>query len=322
MKKLLIMLGVVVLVFGVVRFQKDARGTLVLHEAECAKARWKKATVFIDGRERQLLWQGPASLWKGSVIVMHGGGGNYTEWCHVSARAIKPQVEFSNLAISRGFGVFLLDSTNDVVSDAKGLLCGKRFDATVVDGRSSNVDLPFIGKIIQEVIPSVRPKGSLLGIFLTGESIGGYMTTRAATHFDGLVTAFAPAASGNPYGTYFDCDPSLSPRTSAKGAGFDRETNKKIIEPGACISSSYKNETEWETMNPKKKPAFKTMHHEDDGVADISCRGKVARTLRDHGYPDDGAFVIPGTGKRSVLAHFWQRAYNTPVLDFFEKYSK
>lgn len=290
------------------------------NEIQCSNAGWHKITTTIDGRERQLMYKGPVGVWKGSIVVMHGGGGDYTQWCYTSAPAIKPQVDFSDLAVSRGFGVFLLDSTNDVVTDANGRLCGKRFDATVVDGRTTNVDLPYIERVIKEIIPSKRPSGSSPSIFMTGESTGGYMTTRASTHFDNLITAFAPAASGDPYGTYFDCNPALSPRDSAKGAGFDRETNLEIIMPNSCVSASYQNEKPWETMSPSKKPAFKTFHSADDGVADLSCREKVATQLSAHGYPDDGAFVIPSTGTRSVWAHFWQRAYNEPVVDFFLRY--
>jgi pimeloyl-ACP methyl ester carboxylesterase len=296
--------------------------SLTKNEKKCIDAGWHKITTTIDGHERQLLYKGPADAWKGSIIVMHGGGGDYTQWCYDSVRLVKPQVDFSNLAVSRGFGVFLLDSTNDVVTDANGRLCGKRFDATVVDGRSTNVDLPYIERVIKEIIPSKRSSGSSPSIFMTGESTGGYMTTRAATHFDNLITAFAPAASGDPYGTYFDCNPALSPRDSAKGAGFDRETNLEIIKPNSCVSTAYPNEYTWETMSPSRKPPFKTFHSADDGVADLSCREKVATQLRAHGYPDDGAYVIPSTGTRSVWAHFWQSAYNNPVLDFFAKYSE
>ncbi len=296
--------------------------SLTKNEKKCTDAGWQKITTTIDGHERQLLYKGPADAWKGSIIVMHGGGGDYTQWCYPSVRLVKPQVDFSNLAVSRGFGVFLLDSTNDVVTDANGRLCGKRFDATVVDGRSSNIDLPFIEQVIKQLIPEKRPNGSAQGIYMTGESIGGYMTTRASTHFDNLITAFAPAASGDPYGTYFDCNPALSPRDSAKGAGFDRETNLEIVTPNACTSISYPNEKIWETTFPSQKPAFKAFHHADDGIADLSCHEKVITQLRAHGYPDDGAFVIPSTGTRSISAHFWQRAYNEPVLDFFEKSQK
>lgn len=292
------------------------------NEQRCIDAGWAKVSMDVEGIERRLFWKGPVESWKGSIIVMHGGGGDYTQWCYESRRLVKPQVDFSNLAVDRGFGVFLLDSTDDVVTDSNGLSCGKRFDATVVDGRSTNVDLPFIERVITETIPQVHPRRSSHAVFLTGESIGGYMTTRAATHFDGLVTAFAPAASGDPYGTYFDCNPSLSPRKSAKGVGFDRETGKKITASGACAADAYPNERQWETMDPPQKPTFKTFHHEGDAVADISCREKVAVLLHLHGYSDDGAFVIPRTGRRSVQTHLWQSEYNIPILDFFEKHSE
>jgi hypothetical protein len=215
--------------------------------------------------------------------------------------------------------VFLLDSTDDVVTDANGLPCGKRFDATVVETRQSNVDLPFIERVITDIIPSTRPPGSAPHIFMTGESTGGFMTTRAGTHFDNLVTAFAPVASADPYGTYFDCDPRLSPRTSAKGVGYDRETQQQIIERDACVSTAYPNEQPWETQQPVKKPVFKTFHHADDGVANLSCREKVGKLLAAHGYPDDGPFVIRSRGRRSVMAHLWQSDYNVPLVQFFKR---
>lgn len=299
--------------------------TDVSAEEKCTRLGWEKITIPVGGHDRQLLWNGPRRPWKhGTIIVMHGGGGNYTQWCHAPSAfsLVKPQVEFSHLAILEGFGVFLLDSTDDVVTDTQGLPCGKRFDATVVETRKSNVDLPFIGSVITTVIPSKRPLGSASEIFLTGESTGGFMATRAGTHFDGMVTAFAPAASADPYGTYFDCNPKLSPRTSAKGVGYDRETGKHITEPDACIASEYLHEQPWETQHPRTKPPFKTFHHEDDGIADLSCREKVGKVLAAHGYPDDGAYVIKGRGYRNAGAHLWQRAYNIPLLQFFKKQTR
>lgn len=294
------------------------------NERQCVRQGWKKVTGEIAGHHRQLFWKGPPHAWEyGAIIVMHGGGGNYTQWCYArrATSPVKPQVDFSNLAVSEGFGVFLLDSTDDVVTDAMGRPCGKRFDATIVETRKSNIDLPFIEHVLTKIIPSKRPPGSASDIFMTGESTGGFMTTRAATHFDSLMTAFAPVASADPYGTYFDCNPTLSPRTAAKGVGYDRETQQQIIERNACVSAAYPREQPWETQHPRKKPVVKTFHHEDDGVADLSCREKVGKLLAAHGYPDDGPFVIPSRGRRGVWAHLWQKEYNVPIIEFFKRHA-
>jgi poly(3-hydroxybutyrate) depolymerase len=300
---------------------QDRMFTLPENEAACAAEGWEKLSLVVAGHPRDILWAGPDGPWRaGAVIVLHGGGGSYTHWCHAFPPLVKPQVDFSQQALAQGFAVFLLDSTDDLVTDANRRVCGKRFDAVVVDGRQTNVDLPFIERVILEVIPSKRPPGSSTSLFMTGESTGGFMTVRASTHFDNLITAFAPAASSDPYGTYFDCDPSLSPRQSARGAGFDRDTGKEVIEEGACAASAYPREAPWESAHPTVKPAFKTFHHQDDGVVDRSCQEKLSRQLESHGYTNDGDFTLPGTGRRSLAAHLWQGEYNRPMLDFFLRY--
>lgn len=330
MKKSLIVALVIIVGIGLLHALKNNNGTevaenekiLSLNESKCVDLGWKRVVKKIDDIDHELFWKGPTDAWKGSVIVLHGGGSDYTQWCYQSNRVSKPQVDFSNVAISHGFGVFLIDSTTDVVTDAKGLPCGKRFDATIVDNRSQNVDLSFIEYVIKNIIPSSRPQNSNTGIFIVGHSSGGYMAIRAGTHFDGLVTAFAPVAAGDPYGTYFDCNTALSPRQSAKGAGFDRETNKEIIRVNSCVSESYPHERTWETMNPVEKPSFKTFHNEDDGIADLSCSTKVVHMLREHGYQDEGSFIVPSQGERGVLAHLWMGVYNLPIIQFFEKHAE
>ncbi len=69
------------------------------------------------------------------------------------------------------------------------------------------------------------------------------MTVRAATHFDGLITAFAPGAACDPYGTYFDA--SVDTGREARGMGIDREAGKRITESGAgglAAVTSYRHE--------------------------------------------------------------------------------
>jgi polyhydroxybutyrate depolymerase len=295
------------------------------HVEASIRSGWQKVALNIDGAERLLLWKGPPKWEKGAIIVMHGGGANYANWCYAPKtgipaidKTLKAQVDFSNAAIDQGFAVFSLDSSADLVTDEKGLPCGKRFDATVVEGRK-NVDLPFIEKVIRDLMPAQRPSGSSPAVFITGESTGGFMTVRAATHLDGLITAFAPGAACDPYGTYFDA--SVDTGRAARGVAIDRETGKRITEVGAGgapDARAYPHEKEWATMNPAEKPPFLSLHHEDDGIVDYSCHVKLVKQLRAHGYIGE-AFVIKGIGNKSLEAHLWQAAYNAPTLKFFSK---
>jgi len=136
---------------------------------------------------------------------------------------LEPQVRFSDQALAEGFAVFLLNST-DKVTDNEGRLCGKVWDDEV--RKRPNLDLPFIEELIRILIPQVRPQGSRNEIFLTGLSSGGYMTARAATHLDGLITAL-PRFQRRPYGWHRICEKNLSPRQTVFGAGFDNETGKQ-----------------------------------------------------------------------------------------------
>lgn len=143
------------------------------------------------------------------------------------------------------------------------------------------------------------------------------MTVRAATHFDGFVTAFALVSSGDPYGWRRHCIAGTTPRTVVHGVGLDSETGQRIDSPGACESSAYPNEKPWESMHPVRRPAFRAFHHEDDGVNDLSCVEKVISGLRERGYREVPAFRVRGSGRRSVAAHLWLDAYNGPLLEFF-----
>jgi poly(3-hydroxybutyrate) depolymerase len=249
---------------------------------------------------------------------MHGGGGKYYQFCADDGPFSLPQIAFSESAVTQGFGVLLLDSTegaaNGPVTDNQGRSCGKVWDDEV--RARPNVDLPFIGKVIDELIPSKRPAGSKSSVFITGLSSGGYMTVRAATHFDDRVTAFAPVSNGDPYGWYRLCDPALGNRDEVAGAGFDRETNLQIIQRNACLAPSYPNEKIWDTTNPTRKPTFRLFHHENDGINDLSCNDKLQAQLLAHGYPDAGRLLLTG-GTRNLANHLWQTAYNQPLLDFF-----
>ena len=83
-----------------------------------------------------------------------------------------------------------------------------------------------------------HPTGSRTDLYLTGLSTGGYMAVRAATHFGGLISAFAPVASGDPCRWVRDCTPRAGDRTNVFGVGLDAETRRNISEVGACAEPS------------------------------------------------------------------------------------
>jgi pimeloyl-ACP methyl ester carboxylesterase len=268
----------------------------------------------VAGLERRVLWKGPAGAWsKGAILVLHGGGGRHFQFCAADWPLLEPQVRFTEMAVADGFAVFLLDST-DRATDTEGRPCGKAWDDRVEN--RPNLDLPYIGAVISTLVPSLRPPASRNEIFLTGLSSGGYMTVRAATHFDDRVTAFAPVASGDPYGWRRICDPSLSPRRVVAGVAVDNETGKRISERGACAAPDYPNEKPWESARPARKPRFRLFHHENDAIHDFSCGEKVRRQLLTHGYPEAPPLILRG-GIRRLVHHFWRDAYNRPLLDFF-----
>jgi len=281
----------------------------------CLQAGWKHLSVKVAGQKRAVLWKRPRARWKqGAIIVLHGGGGSHHQFC-TGGGFLEPQVDFAQAAVEEGFAVFLLDSSNDVVTDAKGRRCGKRFDFSVL--KRPNVDLPFIGKMLKKVIPQLRPGRSSKKIFMTGLSTGGYMTIRAATHFNTEVTAFAPVSAGDPYGTRTDCDARLSKRKVAKGILLDIETNKAISVKAACRSRRTPGEKIWPKMKAQSKPGFKLFHDKGDAIVDISCMKKAQTLLQKHGYKDDGAYIINSLRRRFVN-HLWQDEYNDEIIDFFK----
>ncbi|MFH2012846.1 MAG: hypothetical protein ABIJ37_09140 [Pseudomonadota bacterium] len=287
----------------------------LFQEKQCMTRGWQRVELQVAGLSRLILWKTPQGPWtKGAILVLHGGGGHHFQWCVANAEIVAPQVRFAELAVTWGFAVFLLESS-DQVTDSEGRLCGKVWDDEVRN--RPNIDLPFIEQVLHNLIPSLLSGGSRQEVFLTGLSSGGYMTVRVATHFDGLITAFAPVSCGDPYGWHRVCDASLTARSSVHGTAFDNETGKQIIEPCSCCADSYPNEKPWDTMNPRVKPAFRVFYHKDDGIHDRSCAEKLIRQLRAHGYPEVPAFCLVGDGRRSLTNHLWQDAYNIPVLEFF-----
>lgn len=283
-------------------------------EKQCQSQGWQRTLMQVAGIPRVLLWKAPSGPWqKGAIIVLHGGGGEHFQWCVANLWVTRTQVNFSELALAEGFAVFLLNSS-DRVTDNEGRACGKIWDDEVRN--RPNLDLPFIDEVITQHVPSLRPSGSRPEIFLTGLSSGGYMTVRAATHFDDRITAFAPVSSGDPYGWHRICEAGMTVRKKVHGAGFDNETGKQIIEPDSCKAEPYPNEKNWDTANPPAKPAFRIFRHAMDGINDSSCGEKVGVLLRQHGYPGEPDFILQG-GRRSLANHLWQEGYNRPLLDFF-----
>jgi len=283
-------------------------------DKQCMDRGWQRIVLQVAGLSREVLWKAPSGPWaKGAIIVMHGGGGEHFQWCVANARVIKPQVNFSEMALADGFAVFLLNSS-DKVTDNESRMCGKVWDDEVRD--RPNLDLPFIETVIRTKMPELRPEGSQTAIFVTGLSSGGYMTVRAATHFGDLIAGFAPVSSGDPYGWHRICERGLTLCFSVHGAGYDNETGKHITERDSCRADAYPREKTWDSSVTGAKPPFLLLHHEMDGINDVSCVEKVGRLLRHHGYPGPDDFMLQG-GRRGLANHLWQDDYNRPILDFF-----
>ena len=283
-------------------------------ELQCQASGWRREVVVAGGLPRLVLWKGPPGAWtQGALLVMHGGGGTHTNFCVANVALIEPQVRFTSQALAQGFAVFLLDSS-DRVTDRNGRLCGKVWDDEV--RARDNLDLPFIEQVLTRVVPAQRPAGSRTEVFVTGHSSGGYMAVRAASRLGERITAFAPVSSGDPYGWTRDCSPRPGDRPNVFGAGFDNETGRQIVEPGACSSPSQANEQPWDGATLGPKPAFRVFHHAQDGINDRSCVDKVRRQLVARGYPEAPPFMLDG-GSRNADVHYWLDDYNTPLLAYF-----
>lgn len=294
--------------------QASARSVI----AACSAEKFHSETISVEGRRRQFWWKAPSGSWNGAVIAMHGGGGTSGDFCsqtHMSA--------FSNLALENGLAVFSINSTH-AVTDAAGHVCGKVWDDEVRTRR--NIDLTFIERIIATEIPSRRPDGSSTVTFLTGHSSGGYMAVRAATHFNDLITAVAPVSSGDPYGRYRDCNPTLGMRGTGSnavyGKGYDLETHREIATVNSSLSPGgvYPHEKPWETSGPPVPPSFMKFHAENDGIEDFSVHNKLIDQLVDRGY-STAVWIRPGDASRTTAGHAWQESYNRPMVNFFLSFS-
>jgi poly(3-hydroxybutyrate) depolymerase len=293
--------------------------TVTVQEQQCNQAGWRSETRAVAGLARGVLWKAPAGAWaRGALVVLHGGGGQHANFCVANATLIAAQVRFTELALAQGFAVFLLDST-DQVTDTEGRLCGKVWDDEV--RQRDNLDLPFIDDVLRRLIPSARPAGSRTDLYLTGLSSGGYMAVRAATRFGELISAFAPVASGDPYGWVRDCTPRAGDRVNVFGVGLDAETRRNISEVGACAATSWPNEKPWEGSAIEPKPPFRFFHHAQDGINDRTCVDKVRQQLIRRGWPETAPFTLDG-GPRSAEVHYWQDAYNAPLLTWLSEQTR
>ena len=322
-KNLILVMVTAAILLSLVLFSgciRDPQKLYEYHEKKCLEYGWQKIIVNYSDYTRKILWKAPNEPWNhGAIIALHGGGGTYSNWGS-NIPIGRPMTNFSELAISEGFAIFALDSTDEIVTDENGYSAGKRFDCIAQDIRP-NVDISFLEFMVTDIIPELRQENSSKSIFMTGISNGGFMTILATTHFPDKITAFAPVSAGDPYGTYMDCSKLRFIRPNAPGVFLDRETHIRISQIGAAVSDDYPNEKEWPTVNVTEKPPFKQFHHQDDGLCDISCMEKAQRLLNEHGYIDDGSFILEGTGERNIENHFWKNEYNQPILDFFKNYS-
>ncbi|CAA0102602.1 Uncharacterised protein [Halioglobus japonicus] len=284
--------------------------------AECIERRWETVSFDVQGEQRDLLYRTPADgAWtKGAIVVMHGGGGASSDWC-VEGGLTHDMLALTEAAIDAGFAVFSLNSSG--FTDDNGLDCGKRFDA--LSPPEENRDIAYIEKVLGTTIPGLRPAGSNVKVFMTGISNGGFMTTRASTHFDDSIAAFAPVAAGDPYASMITCPETDVEEDKLRPGGYlDTESMQAINVVDACALSSASRAMAWESKNPSKHPQFMVLHNKQDGAVDLSCMNKAKGNLVSRGYNHRGTFLVEDDTVRSVEAHYWQPEYGPEILEFFQ----
>jgi poly(3-hydroxybutyrate) depolymerase len=297
----------------------------------CAISGWKKGTVNVSNVEREYMWKAPRVWKKGVIIVLHGGEGVDANICAATPKGISasltdtlrgvPMVDFGRRALEEGFAVISLNSTYNRVLDENGSTTGKRWDSFASADNGENIDIAYIQKMIDEVIPKMRPWRSSKAVYMTGISNGGFMTTLASTHLSGKVTAFAPVSAGDPYGTYIDAQEDVIERKCGPGTFIDSSTDMSIHQTGACKIEDLKNDI----AVPVKTRVipFKQFHHNGDSGVDVSCMQKNVKLLETAGYKNDVTLLLGTPGmKRTIESHFWQPEYNESILTFFKKYPR
>jgi poly(3-hydroxybutyrate) depolymerase len=286
----------------------------------CEARGWTKAVVEVTiGQSRYLrkmLYSEPASAtWRGAVIVMHGGGSNYANWCSAGSTA---RGMMTDALLANEFAVFLLDST-DLTTDQNGALCGKVWDDNVLI--RNNHDVPYISSVIADEIADRRPAGSPPNIFLMGFSSGGFMATRAATELGHLVTGFIPMGTASPYGWHRDCS-FFSGRDLVAGVGRDNDSSWGISNINACgpteldPMAAYPNEKTWLDGGSTVKPHYLKIQHFNDSIVDFSCHTRHVYQLGQNGYAGSLFEVRPTSGTRASIHHNFLAEFITPVIDY------
>ncbi len=291
-----------------------ARTLFQSHEQECIKNGWKKMYVNVAGDKRKVLFKLPESKIKGAIILLHGGGGSYSNYC-ANLWYGKPMVKFSSLALKEGFAIFSPDSGWNSFSDKNGNLCGKRW-ASLDQGDHSQKDLDFIKTIITKIIPSKLPASASRNAFMSGISNGGYMTILSLTRLSKHIKAIAPVSAGNPYSTRMDCKRRERDRLIAPGRYF-HNSGHMISENNACSSNHIKLLPK-ATKSKTQDVPFKQFHHKDDSLVDLSCMKEAQRFLIKNGFKDDAPHIASHFGGKRLWKHFWLKQYNAPIISFFK----
>lgn len=288
--------------------------------AACEARGWTKTTIEVsvgaDIYRRKLLYSAPTSAtWRGAVILMHGGGSNYANWCNsrFTARGM-----MSDAMLGNDFAVFLLDSA-DITTDQNGALCGKVWDDNVL--ARDNHDVPYISSVITNVIAELQPAGSSANVFLMGFSSGGFMTTRAATELNHLVTGFIPVGTASPYGWNRDCS-FLAGRDLVAGVGRDNDSNLNISAIQACGPTeldplaAYPSEVTWLDGGSAVKPHYLKIQHFHDAVVDFSCHTRHIHQLEQNGYVGSRLEIRPVNETRGLIHHNFLVEFIAPVIDY------
>ncbi len=298
-----------------------SRSLVNYHEQECVRKGWQKGNVTVAEKKRLVLWKGPHGFWShGAIILLHGDGGSYSNFCS-NINAERAMVEFANSAIKEGFAVFSLESLDGEFQGIKGKPCQKRFDS-FGNHVATNLDLPFIGKIITKTIPKLRPVGSKQDIFIAGISNGGFMAVMAAANYANFIKGFAVISAGDPYGTHIDCGKEPLRGKGLAGVYIDNETSKPLSEEGACTTSAYRREFLWPVSKLRYNPPFKLFYNEGDPIIHSSCKEKLHRILVSNRFEDAGSFVLPMKGWNRASNHGWLKHYNKPMIDFFKELTR
>lgn len=281
---------------------------------------WTQDIETILGIERKLFYQHPTgTTWtNGAIIIMHGGGGSYTDFAIDQYKITFAEYSFTQLALAQGFGVFILDSSYDI-TDANDLWIGKIWDEEKLV--RDNLDIPFLDYVINTLIPSVRPVSSIEQVFIAGHSSGGFMAVRAMSNFGYAIRGAACISSGDPYGAYRD-GTIRGNRELVAGEHKDIDTDNKLeVENGSGVfPGTTTGELAWDTPPGDVKPPFRVYHSIRDGINDMSSANRLIALAIDNGYPKGApSFLFDTGGPRSLYEHLWVRAYNQPLLNWFKR---